>query len=50
MKTLLFICLSAFVAATLGGCLASTISPVGINCDFSQGKPLWEMPLACQGR
>lgn len=34
----------------LSGCLASTTSPVGVNCDFSQEKPLWEMPVACQGR
>jgi hypothetical protein len=37
-------------ALVLSGCLASTTSPDGVNCDFSQGKPLWEMPLACQGR
>ena len=34
----------------LAGCLASPGPPVGITCDFSQGKALWEMPLACQGR
>ena len=33
----------------LSGCLASTTSPDGVNCDFSQGKPMWEMPLDCQG-
>jgi len=33
---------------TLGGCLASTNSPVGVNCDYSQGKPLWELPVDCQ--
>ena len=37
-------------ALALSGCLASTYSPVGVNCDYSQGKPLWEMPLDCQGR
>lgn len=36
--------------ASLSGCLASTTSPVGVNCDYSQGKPLWELPLDCQGR
>ena len=35
----------AGVALCLGGCLASTTSPVGVKCDFSQ-----EMPLDCQGR
>lgn len=34
----------------LDGCAASTTSPIGVNCDYSQGKPLWEMPLDCQGR
>jgi len=36
-------------AMVLSGCLASTTSPDGVNCDFSQGKPMWEMPLDCQG-
>ena len=40
----------ALLSLVLSGCLASTTSPEGVNCDFSQGKPLWEMPLACQGR
>ena len=34
----------------LTGCAANSTSPVGVNCDFSQEKPLWQMPLACQGR
>ncbi len=34
-------------ALVLSGCLASTTSPDGLNCDFSQQKPLWEMPTAC---
>jgi hypothetical protein len=42
-------CIALFVWV-LSGCLASTTSPVGVNCDYSQGKPLWEMPLDCQGR
>ena len=33
---------------TLSGCLASTTSPDGVNCDYTHGKPLWEMPLDCQ--
>jgi hypothetical protein len=40
----------AGAALCLNGCLASTTSPVGVNCDFSQEKPLREMPLDCQGR
>jgi hypothetical protein len=34
----------------LTGCAASSTSPVGVNCDYSQEKPLWEMPVDCQGR
>lgn len=37
-----------FFAITLSGCLASTTSPDGVNCNYSQGKPIWEMPLDCQ--
>ena len=40
----------AVAALCLSACLASTTSPVGVNCDFSQEKPLREMPLDCQGR
>ena len=40
----------ALFILALSGCLASTTSPVGVNCDYSQGKPVWEMPLACQGK
>ena len=50
MKKLLFAITTALFAMTLGGCLASTTSPVGVNCDYFQGKPLSEMPLDCQGR
>jgi len=38
------------IAWCLSACLASATSPVGVNCDFSQEKPLREMPVACQGR
>ena len=38
------------VVLILSACLASTTSPDGVNCDFSKEKPLWEMPVACQGR
>jgi hypothetical protein len=50
MKKLLKAFSSTLLILVLSGCLASTTSPVGVNCDFSQEKPLWEMPLACQGR
>ena len=50
MKKLLKALSSTLLVMVLTGCLASTKSPVGVNCDFSQGKPLWEMPLDCQGR
>jgi hypothetical protein len=50
MKNLFIVFGSAMLILGLSGCLASTTSPVGVNCDYSQGKPLWEMPLACQGR
>ena len=46
MKTVL----NTLIALILSGCAASTYSPDGVNCDYSQGKPLWEMPLDCQGR
>lgn len=36
------------VASFLSGCLASTTSPKGINCNYSQGKAMWELPLLCQ--
>jgi hypothetical protein len=35
---------------TLGGCLASSTSPDGVNCGPSAEKPIWERPLVCQGR
>lgn len=50
MKRLFLIMSVTLLSLVLGGCLASTQSPVGVNCDYSQGKPLWEMPLDCQGR
>jgi hypothetical protein len=34
----------------LTGCASSSTSSVGVNCDYSQGKPLWDLPLVCQGR
>ena len=47
-KQLLTLVSSLFVLA-LSGCLASTTSSVAINCDYTQGKALWELPLVCQG-
>ena len=50
MKNLLIAFGLALLTLALSGCLASTTSAVGVNCDYTQDKPLWEMPLACQGR
>ena len=48
-KTLSLISLVLLVA-TLNGCLASSSSPVGVNCNYSKELPISEMPLDCQGR
>jgi hypothetical protein len=50
MKKILQIYIASLIILGLTGCLASTTSPDGVNCNYSQGKPLWEMPLECQGR
>jgi hypothetical protein len=50
MKKFLSVFMAFFLILNLMGCLASTTSTVGVNCDYSQGKPLSEMPLACHGR
>lgn len=50
MKKLTLTITSFLFAMTLGGCLASTYSPDGVNCNYSQGKPFWDLPVACQGR
>jgi hypothetical protein len=50
MKKIFLALTMTVFALVLSACLASTTSPDGVNCDFSQGKPMWEMPLACQGR
>jgi PBP1b-binding outer membrane lipoprotein LpoB len=50
MKKLSLTLTVIFFALALNGCLASTTSPDGVNCNYSQEKPLWEMPIACQGR
>ncbi len=33
----------------LAACAASSTSSMGVNCNYTQDKPLWEMPLDCQG-
>ncbi|OYY50465.1 MAG: hypothetical protein B7X83_03335 [Polynucleobacter sp. 17-46-58] len=50
VRPILSITLFAITAIVLGGCQASSTSPDGVSCDFRQEKPLWEMPLVCQGR
>ena len=48
MKKLLLTLTAGFSILALSGCLASTTSPDGVNCNYSQEKPMWEMPLDCQ--
>jgi len=50
MKNLCIVFGSAMLILALSGCLASTASPVGLNCDYSPGKSFWELPVACQGK
>jgi hypothetical protein len=50
MKKIFSISVVTLLTLALGGCLASTYSPDGADCNYSQGKPLWELPIACQGR
>jgi len=50
MKTLTLALITTLFVMGLSGCLASSTSPVGTNCNYSLEKPLWEMPVACQGR
>jgi len=50
MKKILSLISLALLAAVLNGCMASSSSPVGVNCDFSKEKPISEMPVDCQGR
>jgi len=49
MKKFFNVISAIFLILSLGGCLASTTSPIGVNCDFSKGKPLWEMNQDCYG-
>jgi len=48
MKNLFIAFAATLIICSLTGCLASTKSAVGVNCDYSKGQPLWEMPLDCQ--
>jgi len=50
MKKLFSSIVAGLFFLILTGCAASSKSPIGINCDYSQNKPLWELPLDCQGR
>ena len=49
MKKILYLMCAAYFALALGGCAASSTSPTGVNCNFSQERPLTDMPLDCQG-
>ncbi|MDH6155009.1 hypothetical protein M2131_001297 [Polynucleobacter sphagniphilus] len=49
MKKLLSFVLLAIFLLVLGGCAASSTSPIGINCDDTKDLTINEMPLACQG-
>jgi hypothetical protein len=47
MKKLKFATLLVVTAITLGGCAASSTSPVGVNC--IPGTPFQDLPLGCLG-
>ncbi len=49
MKKILYPICAILFALSLGGCAASSTSPKGVNCNFSQERPLGDMPLDCQG-
>jgi hypothetical protein len=49
MKTLLSLVTVLVVMPLLTGCLAANQTPIGVQCDYTQGKPMWELPLVCQG-
>lgn len=50
MKDIYRLVYAILLPVALSGCLASTSSPVGVNCGPSAEKPIWERPLDCQGR
>lgn len=47
MKKMKLAVLLTVAALTLSGCLASSTSPVGVNC--VQGTPFQDLPLGCIG-
>jgi hypothetical protein len=47
MKTIILALLAALMSMTLSGCLASSTSPEGLNCN--SGTPFRELPIACYG-
>jgi hypothetical protein len=49
MKKMIKLGLAAICVLNLFACAASTYSTIGIDC-VDDGRPLYEMPLACQGR
>ncbi|SNX27702.1 hypothetical protein SAMN06295945_0018 [Polynucleobacter meluiroseus] len=49
MKQLLKPIALFIIVLSLGGCLASTTSPDGVNCGPSAEKPIMDRPLDCQG-
>jgi hypothetical protein len=50
MKKLFTLATTALFCVCLTGCAASSTSPIGVNCNFSQGLAEWDLPLACQGK
>jgi hypothetical protein len=50
MKRLFDVFPMVLLTMVLGGCAASSTSPIGVNCDYRQEKPMMDMPVDCQGR
>jgi hypothetical protein len=50
MKKWFTLAITALFCVSLTGCAASSTSPIGVNCNFSQGLAERDLPLACQGR
>jgi hypothetical protein len=47
MKKQILILMAVMLTFLLSGCLASSTSPVGVNC--IPGTPFQDMPVACIG-
>ncbi len=47
MKKILIVAVLAISTIALGGCLARSTSPLGVNC--IQGTPFQDLPVACIG-